>query len=128
MGIPVGGSCNRYNFRDQPKCSRFGNQTCNRFRTSYTRGSNYAPAPNPNPSRWEVLETYRTAKSCVLKVRYKDCTNYEGIKIMVYDQNITINENQDLDPHFCKGALSPIARFKPTQKGWDLAIELANKL
>ena len=113
MGIRIFGS----------SCSRFQNET-----GGYLCSENYPSAPNPNPSRWKILETYRAARATVLKVKYLDCTNFEGEKILVYDQHVHIKKDQDLDPHFSKNTLSPIARFKPTKKGWLLAIDLAEKL
>jgi len=84
----------------------------------------FAPAPNPKPSRWKLLDMVQFANAYVLKVQYLDCTNFEGIKIMVYKGKFDNPTN--LDPHFTNDDKSPIARFKPNQKGWDDAIDYAN--
>ena len=68
-------------------------------------------------------------KYVIAEIRYHGCTNYEGHKILVFD---SLTEEQIklmpiLDPHFSKDSphLSPIARFVPTEKGWDMAILFA---
>ena len=46
--------------------------------------NNEAPAPNPSPERWEIQQIWAYDNAYVLKVKYLDCTNYEGMKVMVY--------------------------------------------
>lgn len=79
--------------------------------------------PAPNPSDW-VLEAKAIFKnSYVLKIKYKGCTNYEGVKIIVYKGKF---KNELLrDPHFSEEEGSPIARFRPDTEGVFLAMELA---
>lgn len=89
--------------------------------------TNYnAPAPNPSPSRWALIEKIEFTNSYVLKVRYIDATNFEGIKIMVFKGKYRYKAY--LDPHFDCSNDSPIARFKPDSNGWDLAINFAKNL
>jgi hypothetical protein len=83
------------------------------------------PMPNPNPKNWEVVR-YREMKGyLILEMRYPDCTNFEGKKIMVYE-NLRMAElkaQKLIDPHFStnKKFKSPIARFEPTARGWNMA-------
>jgi hypothetical protein len=60
-----------------------------------------------------------------VEIRYPDCKNYEGKKIMVYEKtNITqLVSQRKIDPHFSNhpNFRSPVARFEPTPKGWDMA-------
>jgi hypothetical protein len=93
--------------------------------TNYTAG---APAPNPDPKRWVILDRWTFPRGYVLKVRYLDCTNFEGIKIMVYRGKFS--PPTSLDPHFSDdpAALSPIARFPPTLHGTELAFAVARML
>jgi hypothetical protein len=63
----------------------------------------------------------------VLKVRYLDCTNFEGVKVMVYRGQFTTLPTM-LDPHFSESWDSPIARFKPDAEGIGLAKMLAESL
>jgi hypothetical protein len=58
-------------------------------------------------------------------VVYPDCINYEGRKVMVY-VNVTPEQlaaQTSLVPHFSadRGHLSPVARFVPTPRGWEMA-------
>jgi hypothetical protein len=69
----------------------------------------------------------------VVLVRYLDCTNFEGKKILVFkDANQLLKELNTglpntlrLDPHFSKSLDSPFARFKPTTEGWAFALKFA---
>lgn len=83
-------------------------------------------APNPDPSRWHLVRMEQFANAHVLKVRYKDCINFEGIKIMVYKGEY--ERKYRLDPHFDNCKDSPIARFKPTPEGWLMALALAQSI
>ena len=86
-----------------------------------------AAAPNPNPGRWERLLVRQYPGAYVLKARYPDCTNFEGVKIMVFRGDYrTLGDT--LDPHFSPMPDSPIARFIPNKEGWDLACDLAERL
>lgn len=58
----------------------------------------HAPAPNPQPSRWFLLEKAEFKNGHVLRVKYLDCTNFEGVKVMVYKGKYT--HRKELDPHF----------------------------
>lgn len=84
--------------------------------------------PNPNPARFDTVRVEQVGNMVVAEIQYHGCTNYEGIKVMVYD-NCTVKDIEfanKLDPHFCENCrLSPIARFEPTRRGWNLAIAFA---
>lgn len=87
---------------------------------------------NPNPSNYEVLRSHQIGKNLVVELKYPDCTNYEGRKIMLY-KNLTISKllgQKLVDPHFAKGGKfrSPIARFEPTEDGWKLACAIATMI
>lgn len=89
--------------------------------------TNYAaPAPNPDPSRWQLTWVKEYKGAYVLKVRYLDCTNFEGEKIMVFRGKFDIEMmGKPLDPHFTESPSSPVARFKPDGEGMKLALMLA---
>ena len=88
-----------------------------------------APAPNPDPRRWTLLRVHRRKRAYVLVVRYHDCTNFEGVKVMVYRGRFPgIEALTSLDPHFADDASSPIARFRPDAEGLIMALELAERL
>lgn len=87
---------------------------------------------NPNPKNFEIIQSYAPGNdSCALKIKYPDSTNYEGIKILVYEYPIhEVLAQPSLDPHFCdhEDCISPFARYEPSELGWALAKELADKL
>lgn len=88
--------------------------------------------PNPNPANYSILRSKILNNHLVIEIKYHDCTNYEGRKIMLYD-DCTLEElieQKLIDPHFCdnKNYFSPIARFEPTESGWNNACALANIL
>ena len=81
--------------------------------------------PNPNPANYKILRYHAFEIGyLVLEIQYMGCTNYEGRKILVFNCKIQDLLKQKLiDPHFSdnKQMISPIARFEPTQTGWDFA-------
>lgn len=99
--------------------------------TPYNRCSSspYAcPDSNPDPERFSILKLCIVDDNLVLKVKYYDCTNFEGNKILVYKGKTNISEilidGNKLDPHFSSERISPFARFEPTEQGWVSAILL----
>lgn len=87
---------------------------------------------NPDPLKYEILEHILLGNKLIIKINYIGCTNYEGNKILMYE-NCTLNQlkNQKyIDPHFSESTkfISPIARFEPTQRGWNMACELAKMI
>ncbi len=84
--------------------------------------------PNPNPKNFKVINITKVNGYTIMHVNYPDCTNYEGDKIMVYDKNFDVKillAIKRLDPHFFNAGDSPIARFEPTERGWNMAISFA---
>lgn len=89
------------------------------------------PAPNPDPTKWDIVEAISYNNAYILLVRYFGCTNYEGLKVMVYRgkfPGVNTLKNKSLDPHFQPGDNSPIARFKPDIEGLKLAKIVAEAL
>lgn len=85
-------------------------------------------AVNPNPKEFEILEVFTDDSYTVLKIKYPNCTNAEGIKILVYKATpVELLKRKEFDPHFGHKD-SPIARFEPTDQGWNMAIKLATSL
>lgn len=82
--------------------------------------------PNPNPNNFNIVKIETVNCFTVVIVKYPDCTNYEGVKILVYKdlELSTIVNAKFLDPHFCENKIccSPVARFEPTEQGWNMAI------
>ncbi len=84
-------------------------------------------SPNPDPRKFKILEGGVNKDFTIIKVQYEGCTNYEGVKILVYKGHVLqeLVNADGIDPHFCEGPhLSPIARFAPTEEGLKLALGL----
>lgn len=85
----------------------------------------------PDPTRFNFVDAKEVGGYLVAKVKYPNCTNYEGIKIMLYRAKLLdLVKQANIDPHFTdkKNYISPIARFEPTENGWAMAIILAETL
>ena len=84
----------------------------------------------PNPIRFNILRTRVVYDHVVAEINYPDCNNYEGNKIclFLYTKVEDLMQRKEIDPHFAEDLNSPFARFKPTQSGWNTAIELAEIL
>ena len=81
--------------------------------------------PNPRPDNYKIIKSTASGRYLIVEIQYLDCTNYEGKKILVFkDCSMAQLKDQKLiDPHFSedKSFHSPIARFEPTNEGWDNA-------
>lgn len=85
---------------------------------------------NPNPQNFHINWHESNGEYIVASVRYPDCTNYEGIKILVY-KGVPLEDflnAKALDPHFSDKGMAPIARFKPDQEGVENAMRFAGFL
>jgi len=80
-----------------------------------------------NKELFEVITTIEVYNNLVAKIKYNNCTNYEGIKICVFINMSTkeLLNMKIIDPHFSAENNSPFARFKPTKAGWKAAINTA---
>jgi hypothetical protein len=94
-----------------------------------------ASKPNslmPDPSNYKIVQAKQVGNYLVLKIKYPNCTNHEGNKILVFKDLTPIDLlNQKLiDPHFFeeRGFKSPIARFVPTKEGWDMALAFSSMM
>lgn len=103
----------------------FGGSTCS--------SSPYAVVDsNPDPQKFVIVNESYVNGFLVLHVRYPNCTNFEGNKLLVY-RHIGITSSQSLlkktggklDPHFSSG-LSPVARFIPNEEGLLLCERMIN--
>ena len=95
------------------------------FKFSECAADKPAVLPNPDPRRFQIEREERIGSCTIALVRYPNCTNFEGRKILVYWQVGSLLNATVLDPHFCDevGCISPcpIARFVPTPLGWSMA-------
>lgn len=85
---------------------------------------------NPNPYRFKIKKLLSVRRFTIASVHYPDCRNYEGNKVLVFENvpSDKIKNLNYLDPHFSesKAHPSPIARFAPTQQGWEYAVSFCN--
>ncbi|TRZ48528.1 MAG: hypothetical protein D4S01_10175 [Dehalococcoidia bacterium] len=89
-----------------------------------------AMPPNPDPKKFAIYKCRTKGEYTLLFLKYAGCTNYEGFKILLFKENVqTILTPKEIDPHFCDGDHpSPMARFEPTNEGWNLASAVMDKL
>jgi hypothetical protein len=79
-----------------------------------------------NPEKFTILQLYQIADHVVALVHYPECTNFEGKKILLFENTTTIeiSDRKILDPHFSINR-SLFARFVPTKKGLRFAMKCA---
>lgn len=84
---------------------------------------------NPVPTHFKVLQVSQIGRYVIAKIKYPECINYEGLKIIVFDNDSIkqIKKRKEIDPHFFKDS-NIIARFKPDNIGWKNAILLTTEL
>jgi len=76
--------------------------------------------PDPNPKDFAIEDVELFGDYILAKIRYPGCTNFEGIKILLYHgvaMDVLVAA-KNLDPHFSEEGIAPIARFVPTDEGW----------
>lgn len=80
----------------------------------------------PDPKNWSLESCVERNGFTVLKLRYPECKNQGGMKILVYQVPfVELVKQKELDPHFGDkpNYIWPIARFAPTDAGWDMAMK-----
>lgn len=96
-----------------------------------TNGSSNSSENLPRADRWKILKYLEIGDYLIISLNYEDCSNYEGNKILVFKSTLKkITHQKYIDPHFSdnKKYIHPIARFIPTEEGWDMAVKLVNNL
>ena len=117
-------SCSSYDKPTKPKIFGWTPAPCETIKET--------PLPNPKPENYIILNYYIEGRFLLLLVNYPDCKNYEGNKILLYENTDLedIKRQGSIDPHFSNNIKkhSPIARFVPTLTGWDMAQKLIRVL
>ena len=94
----------------------------------WTEPASYNPQPpEPDARKFTIREAKGVNGWTVAIVNYPGCTTYDGNKCLVFACPPGVVTRQELlDPHFLERGdmLSPIARFEPTPRGIELAIQL----
>lgn len=84
-------------------------------------------SPMPNPRLFRVLRAIEYGPHLLAEILYPNCTTFEGRKILLFANTtrMQLHAAEVLDPHFTDkapvGALVPVARFEPSERGWRLA-------
>jgi hypothetical protein len=79
----------------------------------------------PNPRLFNIIKWKSRGNFSLVKINYPNCTNYEGMKICLYNYHISkVLETKLLDPHFSEKGISPFARFEPTTEGWNAGLKM----
>ena len=91
------------------------------------------PSGNPDPNNYRLLRAQEFPGYLLVLIQYPDCKNYEGKKILLFEGLTLVDlvNQKQIDPHFFpkQGEIhSPIARFVPTDEGWDMAMLLVVSL
>ena len=88
--------------------------------------------PNPDPNNYTILRHHKVSNFLIAEIKYHDCINYAGKKILVFkDASIKdIFLQKEIDPHFLEKTdkFYPIARFVPTEEGWNYALKFAESI
>ena len=109
-----------------------GSRSSSKFDSYYDSSDYNKPpvtvGPNPNPNNYDIIGHLESNGWLLIKIKYPDCTNYEGIKILLF-KDVTVMDllkQRLIDPHFSQNEKykSPFARFEPTEKGWFAATSL----
>lgn len=138
MGLGIGFSSSCYDRPENLSTSHYDRLRSRKLKDSIMNGKTNELVmestllPNPNPFNFKFKEFMEIGKYLVVKINYPDCVNYEGNKILVF-KNLTMNQLlkfNTVDPHFSHNEEfdSPIARFIPSDDGWQMAINFAKMM
>lgn len=91
--------------------------------------NNYRVGNTFSVIHYSIINHVQIDNYLLIQIKYHDCKNYEGNKILLYENcDITKLKNQlTIDPHFSdnKNFHSPIARFEPNVDGWNMGFVIA---
>ena len=82
---------------------------------------------NPNPFNFQVTKRQDKGDFSLLEVKYPNCTNFKGNKILLLKRNgIKLENLKCLDPHFLEehGNVEIFGRFRPTEDVWKLGLQM----
>ena len=76
--------------------------------------------PNPDSHNFNIVKIEEGDIYDLVVVHYLDCTNYEGVKILIVEKGSVDMDIEELDPHFIEDGFI-VARFQPSEIGTELA-------
>ena len=87
------------------------------------------PVSQPDPYNFKVLTSVSRNGNMLALVEYPDATNFEGRKILLIANRVTLQGVVKLDPHFLENnRINIVARFQPTDEGWELGMKLLKNM
>lgn len=98
---------------------------------SYSSEKKFVSLPNPDPENYDIVRWEEFGGYTIVNLKYHDCVNYDGNKILVFECSIKdLIRQKKIDPHFLENEdyLFPIARFVPTDEGWAHACRYVDGL
>ena len=102
----------------------FGRCEAETKRKSKDIGASFLLPTDPDPTKFEIIEYKQGPKFLYVQVKYPNCTNFEGLKILVLDSTIDeVKKLKVLEPHFLSDN-KIMARFRPSTQGKILALEM----
>lgn len=84
-----------------------------------------------NPRKYEIVQEKIVGGCVIAKIKFDNCINFEGMKILVYDsieKFAQLKRENYIDPHFSQVLYSPVARLEPTARGEQMAVIVANAI
>lgn len=101
----------------------------NLFASSSSYDDSSSDSKKPDYGKYNIVKIQELNGYLIIKIHYPDFKNFEGNKILVFKncKIVDLIEQKTIDPHFSDNSnfKSPIARFRPDDEGWDLALKLA---
>jgi len=97
----------------------------------FSGGHDGPEPPMPNPRTYSTIKRKHVGDYEIAEVFYRGCTTFKGRKLLLLKRHLYSN-NKDtvkgLDPHLLGNDHIVIARFEPTEQGWELAELCAQNL
>lgn len=80
----------------------------------------------PDPYNFKIVKIEQLKNYTIVEANYDGCLSFDGNKLMLIKG--IYKSFEALDPHFLNEEYPVIARFQPTEIGWDMAIASAEFL
>jgi len=97
----------------------------------FSDGCDCSQPPMPNSSSYSTVSRRHVGEYEIAEVQYYGCTTFGGRKLLLLRRHLYSN-NKDmikgLDPHLLGDDHIVMARFEPTEQGWELAELCAQEL
>lgn len=102
----------------------------NRYGRSKAKDTPRVVPGEPDPFKFEIKRLYSEKGFTLATILYPGCTNYEGQKTLLLKmESKALLALKGLDPHFLDdGKNGLLARFVPTEEGWELGLKLLKSM